>query len=551
MVLVLSSCKNKEESSAIPDASESQENNQNGESDSSQTDTKSVVQKTLESYEISEKEPGTYKVKLEEFNLGDKEYSAQSGKVMPYKLRGIMGVPEGEGKFPLVLITHGSHSNLDENLRFDTGFTYLVEKLAENGYIAVSMDMSKPYIWKYGDSDDNEKSIHLTDEHIQKLKAANEGSEVGFPINLKDKIDFDQIALIGHSRGGETIFDIALEEEKKDVSVKALLAIAPTLPADAETKEWPDAAVSIIVPEYDGDVVNLDGFSIQTMLDETSSQTHAVTFLNKANHNYFNTNIKENDATLAREEETLKDQISPEQQQQFLVDYTIDFLGFALNNKIEGTMYDMNTPQSDKMYGLGVMNRLTRQEDNIVTDVTDVGKFMTEGAIIESTVDSWFFQNDNTLTDTLTFGQEKYMTKPLLNIQWQSKTDKLTFVPLSQDFSNYQALTINMVVDPSNSLNEEGKSQTFSVALKDTEGNTTSVTLPQNQNSLRYISGKIDVTPLEDEEIKYWTTPTPISNTRIPLSLFEKVDLSKIDSVSVNFDQTNSGSVYLESILLQ
>lgn len=38
----------------------------------------------------------------------------------------------------LVLITPGSHSNDDESKRFDTGFDYLVQFLAENGYIAVS-----------------------------------------------------------------------------------------------------------------------------------------------------------------------------------------------------------------------------------------------------------------------------------------------------------------------------------------------------------------------------------------------------------------------------
>lgn len=68
---------------------------------------------------------------------------------MPYRLKGLIGVPDGSGPFPLVIIFHGSHSNDDESLRFGTGYDYLVEALAGQGIVTASLDISKAYIWKY------------------------------------------------------------------------------------------------------------------------------------------------------------------------------------------------------------------------------------------------------------------------------------------------------------------------------------------------------------------------------------------------------------------
>lgn len=100
--------------------------------------------RNLELYNLEAPKGSKYEAIVTEFDLGKKEYLSKAGKIMPYNIRGIIGVPEGDGPFPLILITHGSHSNDDETKRFDTGFDYVVKDLAENGYIAVSMDMSKP-----------------------------------------------------------------------------------------------------------------------------------------------------------------------------------------------------------------------------------------------------------------------------------------------------------------------------------------------------------------------------------------------------------------------
>ncbi|MEJ2759117.1 MAG: hypothetical protein P8046_11605, partial [Anaerolineales bacterium] len=52
-------------------------------------------------------------------------------------LNGRVWYPEGEGPFPLVLIVHGNHNQVDFS---DEGYAYLGELLASRGFIAVSVD---------------------------------------------------------------------------------------------------------------------------------------------------------------------------------------------------------------------------------------------------------------------------------------------------------------------------------------------------------------------------------------------------------------------------
>ena len=151
----------------------------------------------IESNQITSIEKKEYPYSVKEFNVGQGTYVSSAIRDMPYNIDGIIGIPEGEGPFPLVLITHGSHSNDNENLRFDTGYRYLVEELTKQGIVTVSMNMIKPYIWKYGDNDDGPKSQYLALEHLNSLVQANKGEEGGYPadFNLEGKIDFDKIAL--------------------------------------------------------------------------------------------------------------------------------------------------------------------------------------------------------------------------------------------------------------------------------------------------------------------------------------------------------------------
>lgn len=495
-----------------------------------------------------------YEAEVKEFDLGSKEYLSNANKIMPYNIKGLIGVPKGEGTFPLVLITHGSHSNDDESKRFDTGFDYLVKDLAENGFIALSMDMSKPYIWKYGDNDDHEKSLPVANDHMVNLIQANKGEDPGYGIDLKDKIDFDKVALVGHSRGGETIFDIVNDQAKKGVNIKSALSIAPTFIFD---REWPDMDTAVLVPEFDGDIISLDGFSSYEGLKLNSKGFHSVTLLMKANHNYFNRNIERNDASMVKNEEELKEQLTREEQEEFTMNFAVDFFNKSLLGQ-EDAFLSPKKPQANMMYGFHVKTMYQSDQAVDLVDIKSTDNFKGKDVTVESKNDSWFYKHDEIIIDTITAGigditdlDDPYMIRPLINVTWEDTDSRVEITPKTSDFSKFSGLTFNMVIDSASELNMKDMSQQFTIELRDRAGNTSKLVLPEKLNALGYTPGEIEYTELEDTKLYYWSNLSPISSLNLPLSEFENVDLENIESISLIFDKTDTGSIYIGSVYLQ
>ncbi len=504
-------------------------------------------------YNIETSKSNNYEAEIKEFDLGAKEYLSNANRIMPYNIKGLIGVPKGEGKFPLILITHGSHSNDDESKRFDTGFDYLVKDLAENGFIAISMDMSKPYIWKYGDNDDEEKSLPVANDHIVNLSLANKGEDPGFGIDLKDKIDFDKVALVGHSRGGETIFDIVNDQADKGVDIKSILSIAPTFIFD---REWPDMDTAVLVPEFDGDIVSLDGFSSYEALKLNSKGFHSVTLLTKANHNYFNRNIERNDASMIKDEEELKEQLSREEQEEFTMNFAVDFFNKTLLGK-EDVFLSSEKTQANMMYGFDVKTMYLLDQAVDLVDIKTTDNFKGKDVTIELKNDSWFYKHDEIIIDTITAGigditdlDDPYMIRPLINITWEITDSRVELTPNTSDFSKFSGLTFNMVIDSASELNLK-ESQHFTIELRDRSGNTSNLVLPEKLNALGYTPGETEYTELGDEKLYYWSNLSPLASLNLPLSEFEGVDLENIEYITLIFDKTDTGSIYIGSVYLQ
>ena len=513
--------------------------------DSNNGDKKSTETK-LEIVDIEKVVREKYEIEFSDFNVGNEVYTSSSDRVLPYEVKGSIAVPKGEGKFPIVLITHGSHENLDESKEFYTGFDYLVKALAENGYIAVSMDMKMAYIWQYGDNDDNEKTISMANKQIEKLKLANEGNNPGYSMELTNKIDFDKVFLIGHSRGGESIFDVANDQIDKGQNIQGVLSLAPTL---GFNREYGNYDISILVPEYDGDISSLDGFKIyEKIKNRNTDYLTSVTLLEKANHNYFNSNIEINDAKMIRSEEELESQLTRSTQEEFLENFSVDFFNISIFKNTENTMYDLNLEQPNKIYGCDVK---IQSVNNKVNKLIDVKSFKSKNATVESTQDSWFYADDKIELDTITYGNEELKIRPLINIKWKSNKDKVIITPEINDFSNNSSLVFNMVIDYSDKLNEKGMPQCFSIEIKDKLGNISKVVLPKNLVILEYSEGNLDSIEIQGKNYEFWSTTTPIGSLRLPLNKFTDIDLKNVDTISLIFDQTNSGSIFIDSIELQ
>ena len=143
-------------------------------------------------------------------------------------MKGQLWVPEGEGPFPIVFIMHGNHVSEEDS---SDGYSYLGELLASHGMIVSSIDANflNYSVWSGIVDDDQLLRSWLMLAHIDKLY-----EEVSEQLH----IDWDNVALIGHSRGGQAasmavdakkwIADEPVVEILDKINIKAVIAIAPT-----------------------------------------------------------------------------------------------------------------------------------------------------------------------------------------------------------------------------------------------------------------------------------------------------------------------------------
>jgi Chlorophyllase len=155
-----------------------------------------------------------------------KKYWGFDMKKVPLNAR--VWYPEGAGPFPLVLVVHGNHNPKEYS---DPGYGYLGELLASRGFILASIDENLIN----GLQGENDGRAWLLLKHLQEWKRFNDST--GSP--LYHKVDMGDIALMGHSRGGEAAPlaatfnrlrfypDDAKQKFDFDFAIKSVVSIAP------------------------------------------------------------------------------------------------------------------------------------------------------------------------------------------------------------------------------------------------------------------------------------------------------------------------------------
>ena len=115
-------------------------------------------------------------------------------------LNGRLWIPDGNEKYPIISIIHGNHSMQEFS---DNGYNYLGEFLSSHGYIFNSVDQN----FLNGSWDGDFKGKEMTTrswhflENLSYLKKLSSDSLSP----LFNKVDFNKVIFIGHSRGGEAV----------------------------------------------------------------------------------------------------------------------------------------------------------------------------------------------------------------------------------------------------------------------------------------------------------------------------------------------------------
>lgn len=217
-----------------------------------------------------------------------------------FPMNGRVWYPEEDGVFPLVLIVHGNHSMREYS---DPGYEYLGKLLASRGYIFVSLDEN--FLngdWSKNYKKENDARAWVMLEHLKLWRDWSMNKENVF----YNKIDMQNISLIGHSRGGEAVSvaaafnklkkypDNAKVEFDYDFNIKSIIPIAPIdgqyMPSDMSTP-LENIDYLLFQGSHDSDVSSFSGDKQYKRIKFTDSIYHVKTsiYIYRANHGQFNT----------------------------------------------------------------------------------------------------------------------------------------------------------------------------------------------------------------------------------------------------------------------
>lgn len=226
-------------------------------------------------------------------------------------LNGRVWYPEGEGPFPLVLFVHGNHTMSEFS---DIGYEYLGSLLASQGMITVSVDqnfLNSSFFDQWSSFNENPARGWILLKHLSLWRQWN--VDVSNP--FFNKVDLENIGLMGHSRGGEAIVTASAFNKLPffpedgtiafdfNFSIKALAAIAPKdgghMPAGNATP-LENVNYFAMHGSHDSDVRSFEGTKAYSRLvfDDGKYWFKAALYVIGANHGQFNEVWDRFDATL-------------------------------------------------------------------------------------------------------------------------------------------------------------------------------------------------------------------------------------------------------------
>jgi len=508
---------------------------------------------------------------------------------MPVRLNGLIAAPEPaavDGPVPVVVILHGTHPGCplnefgvdvwpcppeDEQPNY-RGFDYLARYLADQGYVALSININAENTFGFGEGDAGERLSQLLDAHLSALAAAAAGGENPFGVELAGVADPTRLVFAGHSRGGEGaawfaheqgLVDPAIAAERGYGPVRGLLLIAPAVVFVAPIPS--QVPMAAILPACDADVITQDGqyYYEAARLEPAQVQPATTVWLERANHNYFN-EILGGDLMGNFGRPDCDPLLAAVVQRGFLLDYAGDFLTtlfdpdpaeVAAANARLGL--DVTEPAPSSLYGLPARvawlapaaDRLTlllpASEAELTTNRAG-GSVTAEGA-------TTFFCPEGFFTPDMMPGSEPCrrvnVTTPgnpaLVIVSWDQPgaTLRLSLPEGAGDLSDYSAVTLRAVQDPLSPLNPAGQPQAFSVRLTDTTGNSATVPVRPDEPALGFPPGLVEENDFFGGGI--FTGRAHMTTIRLLLSDFAGVDLANIAEIALIFDQTPAGSLFL------
>jgi hypothetical protein len=479
--------------------------------------------------------------------------------------------PLPDGQYPLVVFLHGNHATcgfgmnprVDNNCQYTTlgtcpgthvvtpnhnGYGYIADQLASWGYIVVSINVNRGINCR-NDGPVADRALNLARgrmvlKHIQRLSEWNTtgGTPASLGVDLQGKIDFGNVGLVGHSRGGEGVR--AAYNLYRDVGspwpdripdplyIGAIFEIGPVDGQSSRTLNADGAVWNVLLPMCDGDVSDLQGvkpFDRMMNIRNEDPATQKSTFtVWGTNHNFYNTEWQLSDSGGCRGHSPIfaGPPGSPRQQQVGMA---------AVMALIRGNVGAQLDPTFNQNF-----NPLYLLPD-VVSSVTRVDRGFTDSPSNTITTVLNDLSSSAGLSSsgiTVSFGPvpNHSPSQNVARVSWTSAGGYLQANFAAQDISGLATLDFR-VSRQSSSLNPAG-STSFSIQLVAGDGTLSD---PAPLNAYTDLVGPVGGPPT--------TLHAILQTARIPLGDFN-IDLSSIAGVRFTFDDTASGAIYMANARL-
>ena len=263
-------------------------------------------------------------------------------------LNGRLWIPEGDQKFPIISIIHGNHSMQEHS---DDGYNYLGEYLSEHGYIFNSLDqnfLNGSWTGDFRGKEMTTRAWHFLENLNYLKKLNNDSSSI-----LYNKIDFNNIIVMGHSRGGEAVNIASKFNELKifpdngnvdldyNFNIKAIITLAPTDYRYFRNYDLQNINYLSVQGSMDSDEDSFFGIRQANRLENSNSFSDFNILIEGANHSQFNTSWGKHDIGFPGKLLVNNSNILPGWlQRKILKYYLIDFLNYTLEGD-EDALYNL------------------------------------------------------------------------------------------------------------------------------------------------------------------------------------------------------------------
>lgn len=485
---------------------------------------------------------GSYAIGEFEYSFDD--YFATMGNASDVDLRAIVrypatvagtNTPVAAGQHPIFLIQHGNHRvceisvpqphhvNCPVNQRTPNheGYMRLLETLASNGVIAVSIDAFDLSGWVPQWIPERGELILRHMELWSHMNNAATYPTYPDPSSglFTNHLDMTKMAVSGHSRGGEG--SVAAYVQNSAFNIVAVSSIAPTDRYDFSNPLYTlgDVPYFVMLPAADGDVWDIRGQRIYDRAGSTVSDNTIKSgfHLYGANHNFFNTvwASHNDDASPSRP------QFIPAAQQQRVGEAYLAAFNL-IHLKGESVYQDMLRGNLSFPSTAGVNNYHFHHEkihqkvedgsDN-TTSSTAVSKWSVNGPSVHST--------------------------QALQVGWGSSSATMEYAIPSgqQDVSGYEVISFRV-----------GMTNVGSNPVSGTQDFRVELVSGSNQRSTH--AANFDQIPVPYD--RPGTDHNVMTTVRIPLHSFivnnSNVDLTDIDLIRFKFNHPSQGEIYVDDI---